>query len=400
MLNRRQILKGATLFSLAPTIPVFMRSASAGVRSNDRILVVIQLNGGNDGLNTIVPWKDEAYAANRRLLRLQEESLIRIDDETAFHPSMGRMAELLQDSRLAIVQGVGYPNPNRSHEASMAIWHTAKTEADEHRSNGWLGQALDTFDSQSRRPKGVSVSDEAMPAALRSHRTMVASIDSLQDFQLKSFPVQGTSNFINGYPTSPLAEFMERTTLDAYATASQVDSLMAQSAISGVSELSKLEGPLARRLKIVADLIRADFGPRVYYTQQSGYDTHAGQLNTHSQLLGSLSSGLKAFLDDIEASGNADRVAVLCFSEFGRQVAENSSAGTDHGTAGPVFLAGKPIRSGLHGQPVDLSQLDQNAPSHTVDFRSIYVQILREWLQVKPDVELTPFESKLRLFQG
>ncbi len=175
---------------------------------------------------------------------------------------------------------------------------------------------------------------------------------------------------------------------------------MTQSASKGVSELSKLDGPLARRLKIVSDLIRADFGPRVYYTQQSGYDTHAGQLNTHSQLLGSLSNGLKAFLDDIEAAGNADRVAVLCFSEFGRQVAENSSAGTDHGTAGPVFLAGKSFQSGLHGRPVDLSQLDQNAPSHTVDFRSIYVEILREWLQVKPDVKLGPFESKLSLFHG
>ena len=400
MLNRRQILKGAALFSLAPTIPVFMESAGAAEKSNDRILVVIQLSGGNDGLNTIVPWKNEAYAANRRELRLKEESLIRIDDETAFHPSMGSMAELLQDGRLAIVQGVGYPNPNRSHEASMAIWHTAKTDVDEHRSDGWLGQALDTFAPQSRGPTGVSVSDEVIPAALRSHRTMVASIDSLQDFQVKSFPTQRASSSINGSNSSPLAEFMERTTLDAYATASQIDSLMTQSASNGVSELSMLDGPLARRLKIVSDLIRADFGPRVYYTQQSGYDTHAGQLNTHSQLLGSLSNGLKAFMDDIEAAGNADRVAVLCFSEFGRQVAENSSAGTDHGTAGPVFLAGKSFQSGLHGRPVDLSQLDQNAPSHTVDFRSIYVEILREWLQVKPDVKLGPFENKLSLFRG
>ena len=149
-----------------------------------------------------------------------------------------------------------------------------------------------------------------------------------------------------------------------------------------------------------SDLIRADFGPRIYYTQQSGYDTHSVQLNTHNQLLGVLSNGLKAFLDDLDAAGNADRVVVLCFSEFGRQVAENASAGTDHGTAGPVFLAGKPVKSGLHGLPVDLAQLDQNAPRHTVDFQSVYAEVLQDWLQVKPDANLNPFQDKLALFMG
>ena len=397
MLNRRQLLRDAALLSLAPTIPAFIQPAIANERSNDKILVVIQLSGGNDGLNTIVPWKNEAYSANRKVLRLKEESLIRIDDETAFHPSMRRMADLLQDGRLAIVQGVGYPNPNRSHEVSMAVWHTAKTDVEEHGGNGWLGQAMDSIDLESRAPKGVSVSDDAIPTAVRSRRSLVASIDSLQDFQVGTLPTQRLLPAITG---SPLIEFMQRTTLDAYSTASQINSIANQSESNVASELSKLGSPLARRLKIVADLIQADFGPRIYYTQQSGYDTHSVQLNTHNQLLGGLSNGLKAFLDDMDAAGNADRVVVLCFSEFGRQVAENASAGTDHGTAGPVFLAGKPVKSGLHGLPVDLAQLDQNAPRHTVDFRSVYAEVLQDWLQVKPDANLNPFQDKLALFMG
>lgn len=381
MHNRRELLKRSALLSLAPTIPAFLRSASAAPReSSGKILVVIQLSGGNDGLNTIVPFKDEGYLANRKALRLPVDQLLKIDDSTAFHPNMQAMSGLLQDNRLAVVQGVGYPNPNRSHDVSMAVWHAASPDPEDHRGNGWLGKALDRMPISHELPSSALMANQEVPLALKGRKSLSVTMDSLKDFDMQFSKRKLPQNDFDNSATA----FMKRASLDAYATAQRVAQIAASSAAQANENLSRLRSDLATRLKIIANLIQADFGPRVYYCTQSGYDTHAAQLPDHAELLEVLSSSLKAFLADMQTSGLGDQVLVLCFSEFGRQVKENASEGTDHGTAGPVFLAGNSVRAGLHGRPVDLQRLDDNAPQHTVDFRQVYATILQHWLSIEP----------------
>ncbi len=396
MQNRRELLKRSALLSLAPTIPAFLRTAAATpLKSHERILVVIQLDGGNDGLNTVVPFKDDGYLANRRALQLPVGQLLKIDDSTGFHPNMQDMADLLQDNRLAVVQGVGYPNPSRSHDVSMAVWHTASPDREDHRGLGWLGKALDQLSSSHELPSSVLVADEEAQVALRGRKSLSVNMDSLKDFDaqfaVRQLPVSDVD--------SSVAAFMKRSALDAYATAQRVAQIAVSSGMEANENLSRLGSDLARRLKIIANLIQAEFGPRVYYCIQPGYDTHATQLRDHRELLSTLSSSLKAFLADIQSSGWGDQVLVMCFSEFGRQVKENASEGTDHGTAGPVFLAGNSVQAGLHGTPVDLGQLDGNAPEHTVDFRQVYATILERWLSIEPTAVLTHPPTPLNLLR-
>lgn len=397
MVNRRDILKNAVLLSLTPTIPAFLRSAVAAPRnSKERILVVLQLSGGNDGLNTIVPFKDDGYLSNRTALRLPADKLIAIDESTAFHPNMQAMSDLLQDNRLAIVQGVGYPNPNRSHDVSMDVWHTASTDQEDHRGNGWLGNALDRMPISHEVPASLLVADQETPTALRGRRSLSITLDSLKEFAGDYAARQ--LQIAEG--DDSITEFMKRSALDAYATTDRVASIAARDGAGRNENLSKLRSNLARRLKVVADLIQADFGPRVYYCMQPGYDTHSVQLRDHADLLSTLSTSLKAFLEDMQASGLGDQVLVMCFSEFGRQVKENASEGTDHGTAGPVFLAGNQVQAGLHGSPVNLQKLEGNAPGYTVDFRSIYAEVLNNWLNVPQAPQRQAWPAPMELLKS
>lgn len=397
MQTRRELLKRSALLSLAPTVPAFLRSAAAAqADSQAKILVVIQLSGGNDGLNTVVPFTDDGYLANRKALRLPVDQLLKIDDSTAFHPNMKSMSELLQDNRLAVVQGVGYPNPNRSHDVSMAVWHTASPDREDHRGNGWLGKALDQLPISHELPSSVLVANQEAPIALQGRKSLSVTMDSLNEFE-----TQFTARQLPPFDVdSSVASFMKRSSLDAYVTAQRVAQFAASSGPEANENLSRLRGDLARRLKIIANLIQAGFGPRVYYCMQPGYDTHSVQLRDHGDLLSALSSSLKAFLDDMQSSGFGDQALVMCFSEFGRQVKENASEGTDHGTAGPVFLAGNKVQAGLHGAAVDLQKLNDNAPIHTVDFRQIYATVLERWLAIPTATMPTEWPAPLHLLRA
>jgi len=244
---------------------------------------------------------------------------------------------------------------------------------------------MDLVASKPSAPSSVSTFAGLVPNAVRGRKCKTASIESLKEFAQSSVLKQVAMNSVEStQSTKPLVNFLRQSALEAYATTEQLRELSETKEAKSVSSLSRLDSPLARQLSVVADLIAADFGSRVYYAVQSGYDTHSRQLNDHSALLGSLSSCVAGFLQDVKTSGNADRVLVVCFSEFGRQVSENASAGTDHGTAGPVFLAGKGVRGGIYGKPLDLQTLDDNAPKHTTDFRDVYAGVLRDWLKVDP----------------
>ncbi len=396
MFNRREFLKTSSLVALAPTVPAFLRrtARAAKPRPDERVLVVVQLSGGNDGINTVVPFADEAYEENRKTLRLRRDRLLKLNDSVGLHPSLRGVAELYEQRRLAIVQGVGYPNPNRSHDVSMAIWHTARLDREEHDSYGWVGRALDQLPTpRHNAPASALIGQGQTPAALRGRKCVSSSFGSLDDLHSRIEPSyeDAPSEQLSG----DLTAFVRRATLDAYTTAELLRDL------SGRDDRPDTAYPsskLASQLRLTAQLIKADLGTRVYYTVQSGYDTHTAQLSLHPTLLADLSGALSAFLADLAAAKLEDRVLVMCFSEFGRQVRENASAGTDHGTAGPLFLAGSAVSGGLLGEAPNLHELERNAPRYTTDFRSVYASIAEQWLNVRTRQLLAGDFAQLPLF--
>jgi uncharacterized protein (DUF1501 family) len=365
MLTRRDFLQRSTLLALAPTLSAAPR-AKAG-----RVLVVVQLDGGNDGLNTVVPYRDELYRRFRPKLALPAERVLTIDDTLGLHPALTGCARLLERGRLAIVQGVGYPNPNRSHDVSQLVWQTARLEREHHKGHGWLGRALDGAPGLPRGvPAAVLAGNEARPHALFARRAVCATMNTLEEYAATDLgvldgPVAGDSS----------EEFVRRTALEAQAT---VERLQALSGKSGGAQYPATE--LARRLELVAQLLKAELETPVYYVLQGGYDTHSLQLDPHAGLLRVLGDALLAFQDDLEASGLAERVLVLVTSEFGRRVEENASLGTDHGSGAPLFLVGPAVAPGLHGQAPRLDELLDGDVRPTLDFRTVYAAVLEHWL--------------------
>ncbi|HEX7449545.1 MAG TPA: DUF1501 domain-containing protein, partial [Pirellulales bacterium] len=374
MLDRRDLLRRSSLIALAPTVPGFLQrlARAAEEKKDDRILVVVQLDGGNDGVNTVVPYRDEGYAKHRDKLRLNVANLHKLSDDVALHPTMRAAADLVESGRLAIVQGVGYPNPNRSHDVSMAIWHTARFDRADHKSYGWIGRALDEA-PPSNSASAMLVGDGALPGALVARRSIAASFSRLDELAIQNPAAREHSDTRGDEAGDGLADFVRRATLDAYTTADRVTAAAGRER----GKASYPSSELAQHLAMVARLIEADMPTRVYYAVHRGYDTHAVQLSTQGRLLRELSEALKAFLDDLKTAGLDDRVLVLCFSEFGRRVAENASQGTDHGTAGPVFLAGSRVRAGLHGATPNLADLVGGDLRMSLDFRQVYAAILR-----------------------
>ena len=389
MPTRRKFLQttlgSSTLLSLGLTAPTFLSRAAkaAEAASGERVLVVVQLSGGNDGLNTVIPYADDAYAKNRIVLRIPSGQVLKIDDHFGLHPQMTGFRKLLEDDRLAIGQGVGYPNPDRSHFRSMDIWHTAKPGVEDKR-DGWLGRCLDC----SPRAAGGDVpalhlGPSPSPLALASLKTSVPSIESLEGFHLRAdggaLPLASLSKLAEAArPDAPqLLEFMRQSTLYAYASSQEVQEVLKQ-------EREAIGYPgfaLAQKLKQIAQLIDAGLKTRIYYVSHDGFDTHANQLGGHAALLSELSAGVSAFVEDLGRRGQLDRVLVFCFSEFGRRVRENASQGTDHGTAAPVFLAGGGVRPGITGAQPSLTDLDGEGDLkfHT-DFRRVYATLLDRWL--------------------
>jgi uncharacterized protein (DUF1501 family) len=372
MLTRRGFLGSTSLLALAPTIPVFLaRTARAATADKDgRILVVVQLDGGNDALNTVVPHSDPEYAKLRPKLKLDKSKLLAVSDTLGLHPSLKSLDPLVKAGQLAVIPGVGYPNPNRSHFQSMSIWHTARFDREERAGYGWLGRALDPSAGTSY------VVSSAVPGALRGRRSSAVTLNRVEDVlftdsTVAKDPPIGTS------PTEDLLSFVRRQSVDARTTADRMAKLTGTN--NGASYPNT---GLSERLKMAARLLKADMGARVFYTVQGGYDTHAGQLFTHSSQLSEFGGAVAAFFADLKAAKLDERVILLAFSEFGRTIKENGSAGTDHGTAGVVFLAGPGVRGGVAGTMPSLKDLDSGEPKMTTDFRRIYASVLTGWLNL------------------
>jgi uncharacterized protein (DUF1501 family) len=388
----RTSLASGSLVSLGLTVPTFLsRTALAAPLADkkgakDTILVVIQLTGGNDGLNTVVPFGDPEYAKLRPTLKLPTNQLKKVNDQIGLHPSLDGLSKLLQDQALCIVQGVGYPNPNQSHFRSMDIWQAGSMA--ETTSEGWLGRAL----KQLPAPPAFHIAgpNETSPLALSGAPVRVPSIASLEDFQLHTATSSGIlekqhqralmeQTARTTTAQSPgLLDFVQRTAANTYASSQRLQEI-------GKNYQPKApypNVPLANHLKLAAQLIDADLGARIFYVSIDGFDTHANQLDQHANLLRQLSDSMTAFYKDMAARGQQDRILMMTFSEFGRRPYENGSKGTDHGAAAPMFLVGPKVKAGLVGKHPSLTDHNMGNLKHTLDFRQVYAAILDKWLGV------------------
>jgi uncharacterized protein (DUF1501 family) len=393
--TRRDFLRlgGSTLLACGAGVPTFLaRSALAldntPARQRGRVLVVVQLDGGNDGLNTVVPFRNDAYRRHRPRLALPAQQVLRLNDDLGLHPSLEGLRRLHENHQLAVVQSVGYPNPNRSHFESMAIWHTARLDAARD-TPGWLARCLDRrFAAAGGDAPALHVSASLLPQAFHGGGRYVPSLASPEQLRRRlglpdgpaAMEQRGALDQVagrqRGGPGS-LLQFVQRTSLVTYASSARLEAVLRRGAAAdGYPDFFGL----ARRLRLIAQLIKAGLDTPIYYTQLGGFDTHSGQLQTHANLLREVGDSLRAFLDDLGRAGEAERVLVLVFSEFGRRVEENGSAGTDHGTAAPVLLLGRDVRPGIHGPNPNLTDLDDGDPRFAIDFRRVYATVLDRWL--------------------
>lgn len=373
----------ATCYSL-PSVIARTAAAAAQVDSNGRILVILQLGGGNDGLNTVVPYRDDKYRFLRPTIGVPRGQVLPLNDDVGLAPQLRAFKEMFDEGRLNVVQAVGYPNPNRSHFVSTDIWETADPRLDS-TETGWLGRVLE----QDASMTALHLADAPLPLALRAESVDVPSLADISRFRLRFDQGDRARQAIESMLGDPDRsgkgadphddlQFIRRTTAAACANARRLEALQ-DTDVTGYPGFG-----LARRLREIAQLIAADFGPRIYYTSLGGFDTHARQQTLHPNLLSELSQSVKAFFDDLADKRLADRVLLMTFSEFGRRAAENASRGTDHGVAAPLFVAGPSVSAGVVGPRPDLSKLVDGDVPHAIDFRRVYATVLQDWLDVAP----------------
>jgi len=426
MFNRRQMLKstlkGASLVALAPSVPGFIASsAEAAAASKDRVLVVLELAGGNDGLNTVIPYADDLYHKARPTLRYQKKDIIRVDDTIGLHPALRPMEKLLQDGHLAIVQGVGYPNPNRSHFESMDIWQSADPRRKT--TSGWLGRSLANISVAEGGVPAFYVGTERLPLAMQGPTAGVASLHPAKPFELRlsgreepedpfSAKPSASPNTEKAKPasdpdaarrqlireltsraesgTADALQFVRRTSLQTLTTIDRLREIMGNfERPDGTFERRGADFSIVRQglryeLRLIAAMIRAGIGSRIYYVGLDGFDTHSSQAAEHRQLLETVAEGVSTFFRELAESGDAERVLLMTFSEFGRRVEENGSEGTDHGSGSCLFVAGPKAKGGLIGKHPSLrpGDLEDGDLKYHTDFRQVYATLLDRWLEV------------------
>ncbi|CAN5396478.1 DUF1501 domain-containing protein [soil metagenome] len=357
-------------------VPQFLKAFEQQNRQNDsdRILIVLQLSGGNDGLNTIVPYRNDLYYKLRPSLSLSKEKILTASDELGFNPALGKFKELYDQGFVTVINNVGYPNPDRSHFRSMDIWQTG-SQSNEYLSTGWIGRYLDSNCEGCGSHTAVEI-DDSLSLALRGERVKGMAIKDpakLYHATQSSFYKTVSEN----HSDEPTIEYLYKTMAE---TASNAQYIYDKSKVVK----STLEYPntdFAKRLKTIAELIQSGIKTKVYYASLSGFDTHVRQAGQQERLLTTYSEAISTFVKDLKATGNFDRSLIMTFSEFGRRVEENASGGTDHGTANNLFLVGGKLKKpGFYNQTPDLKKLDQGDLIYEIDFRQVYSTVLKNWL--------------------
>jgi len=387
--TRREFLgltgKGLGLLAFSRFAPSFLVQstlASAPAPEKDRpILVIVQLAGGNDGLNTVIPFADSNYYHLRPTLAVDKTKILAISDHAGFQSGCESLQALVKEGRLAVIQNVGYPNPNRSHFRSTDIWQTA-SDSDRVLGTGWVGRYLDNACAgepvTDRDPLAIHLANEVPTAFLAAH-------------EHPTFGLNADGRVNGGHPTALLEELANAPSPSgasenaSYLRQTMMDALVTEKKVQTVLNAYQTSAPypnngFAHSLRSVASLIAARMPTRVYFVSLSGFDTHAHQAGQHQKLLQTLSEGLAAFQHDLDQHGLSDQVLTMTFSEFGRRPMENESHGTDHGTAAPLFVMGSKVKAGLHGTAPNLNLAHNQDITFTTDFRQVYGTVLDRWL--------------------
>lgn len=396
--SRRDFLSGlgttlAGAFMLAGTpIRAFAESPMIRQLRNDdsnRVLVLIQLGGGNDGLNTVVPYENDIYYTERPSIAIDKATAqtFAVGEDMGLHPSLTSFNTAFQDGDMALLQNVGYPEPNLSHFRSTDIWLSG-SGSDTVVQSGWLGRHFDQAypDFEEDRPDfPLAVQIGGVSSLLFQGPATNMGMSLINADFFERLAEEGQLYSMDNIPASAFGDEM------AYVRSVANDSFIYAGAVQAASEQGQNDvtypggNPLAQNLSIVARLIKGDLGAKIYHVTLSGFDTHAQQVNAHANLLNNLATAVDAFLQDIATVGREEDIMVMTFSEFGRRVGENGSFGTDHGTAAPLFILGKGVSGGLYGNTPDLNDLDgAGNMKHEIDFRTVYATVLQDWFGIAP----------------
>ena len=355
----------------------------------DPVLVIVQLSVGNDFMNTVVPYTNPVYYDNRPLVVVPQDQGIPINDTLAFHPEMSAFKDLYDRGMVGIVQGIGYPNSNRSHFRGMDIWHTC--EPDKVSTVGWVGRTLRELDPEGVNPLTGINFGVGLPRAMAMPGVPVTSVSNLDNYGLmtgieaQEQRDQALDIFRQMYGPAVgkgvVMEYLSRTGQDVLSGADILKAAPEQYE----STIEYADNSIAKSLRDVARVHTADLGTRIFYTSHGGYDTHANELPTHPKLVGDLSGAIYDFFADIEEHDADDNVVMLMFTEFGRRIYDNGS-GTDHGSGGGAFIIGKPVAGGLYSEYPSLERsqwVKGEDLAHTIDYRGIYGTLLEQWLSVE-----------------
>jgi len=404
MLNRRQFVKGslasASLLAVGNLVPGFLantaRAAEPGAK--DTILVVIEMTGGNDGLNMIIPYADDLYHKNRPTLRFTKEQVIKVDDYVGLHPGMVGLRNMVNNGEVGCVLGVGYPNSDRSHFESMDIWQSA--DVTRKTTSGWIGRSVVDLQDKRGNVPVVQIGPTRLPLALQGGHGGVVSINNTQPYKLdlgndekqkaaRRKLLEDLAKPAEANGKENLLDFVQKRELQTYATLDKLQEVLKnqqnqqnQFAFGRQSGQSYQAGKLPQRMGLIAQLIQKDFGTRVFYTAIPEFDTHSGQAEPHRQLLTEVADSIENFFEALKQTGHDKRVLVMTFSEFGRRVLENGSRGTDHGAGSCLFVVGPGVKGGAVTKHPSLSDLDQGDLKTPTDFRSVYATLLDKWLHV------------------
>ncbi len=359
-------------------------------RAKDPVLVVVQLSGGNDFMNTLIPYTEGIYYDTRPTVGIPQDQVLPLDDTLAFHPSAAPLRDLFQAGNLAVVQGIGYENSSRSHFRALDIWHTCEPE--KVATEGWLAKVIREIDPQGENPLTAVSFGRGLPRALAAPGVRATSVDNLDTYglmsgiEIEAQRQQGLEIFKRMYTPAIgaglVAEYLRETGQSVLAGADRLKE--ARSRYTSTVEYAN--NSIAKALRDVARVHTAGLGTRIFYTQHGGYDYHAQELPSHARLLAELSGALTSFMTDLREHDAADNVAVLVFTEFGRRIKDNGS-GTDHGSGGGAWIVGDTVKGGLYAEYPSLAPADWlNGEDlrHTIDFRGVYGTMLEQWMGIDP----------------
>ena len=383
-MKRRDFLKNTALASGAFLVPAFLKPLEALAKSEltgYKNLVIIQLSGGNDGLNTIIPFGNDIYYQKRKTIAINQADVIKLNDMQGLNPNLSALKELYDQGWMGIINSVGYPNPDRSHFRSMDIWQTA-SGSNEFLTTGWIGRYLDSNCQDCKSPYAAIEVDDTLSLAMKGTKMKgIAVQDPYKLYQTTREPF--FKDLVHDHGDGNLNEdnlgYLYKTMIETYSSAEYIQKTSKTYMVTGTYPATGL----GNQLKTVSKFINSGLQTRVYYVSLSGFDTHVGQQNQQGRQLKVYGDAVAAFVKDLKQTGKLDDTLIMTFSEFGRRVEQNASNGTDHGTANNILLfGGKLNKPGIFNEVPDLSQLDNGDLKYQIDFRDVYATLLDKWLNV------------------